>query len=175
MLSGLFQQELTRLAQRAADVKAQRATRDAFIQTEFPLMDAAFATMVDTTVGSDPHLAVTHTPATDTFTNHTFVTLNKTITNVQSTLYGNPENVLFTPSLESIEPDEFAVIHIATDGLPEVATENVGSPIFAAMLQRGVLMRGKTAASLVVPDAGNFTPLNADLLEGFLAALFIRP
>jgi len=174
MLSALFQQELTRLAQHAANVQARRAVRDAFIQAQFPLLDTAFATMVDTTVGSEAHLTVTHTPATDTFTNHTFVSLNKTITNVQSILYGTPENVLFTPSLESIDPDEFAVIRITTDGLPKVATENLG-PVFADMLRRGILMRGKTAASLVAPDQGNFIPLNADVLQGFLAALFIRP
>jgi hypothetical protein len=174
MLSVLFQQEIDRLAQQASSVQAQRAARDAFIVAEFPLLDAAFATLVDTTVGSEPHLTVTHTPATDTFTNHSFVSLAKTISNVRSTLYGTPENVLFTPSLESTQPDEFAVIRITTDGLPQVALENA-TGIFADMLKRGILMRGKTAASLVAPDGGNFTPLTADLLEGFLAALFIRP
>jgi len=174
MLSALFQQELTRLAQRASDVQAQRGARDAFIQAQFPLLDAAFATLVDTIAGAEAHLTVTHTPATDSFTNHAFVTLAKTITNVKSTLYGTAENVLFTPSLESIVRDEFAVIRITTDGLPEVATENV-APVFAAILQRGILMRGSTAASLVAPDGDNFIPLTPDLLEGFLAALFIRP
>jgi hypothetical protein len=174
MLSTLFQQELSRLAQRATNVQAQRAARDAFIQAQFPLLDAAFAAMVDSTVGSEAHLTVTHTPATDTFTNHSFASLNKTITNVQSILYGTQENVIFTPFLESIEPDEFAVIRIATDGLPDAATENLDS-FFGEVLGRGILMRGKTTASLVVPDGGNFSPLTPGLLEGFLAALFIRP
>lgn len=173
MLSDLFQQEETRLAQRAARVQAQRAARDAFIVAVFPVLDAAFAGLVDTTVGADPKLTVTHTPATDTFTNHTFVSLNKTITNVKSTLYGTAENVLFTPSLESIDADQFAVIRITTD-LPGVATEDLGSG-FADMLRRGILMRGKTIASLVAPENGNFVTLTSDLLEGFLAALFIRP
>src|SRR5260370_953162 len=142
MLSALFQEELTRLTQRAANTQARRAARDAFIQAQFPLLDTAFAAMVDTTVGSEAHLTLTHTPATDTFTNHTFVSLNKTITNVKSTLYGTPENVLFTPSLESIDPDEFAVIRVTTDGLSKVATENL-ERVFADMLRRGILMRGK--------------------------------
>lgn len=173
MLSSLFQQEETRLALRAASVQAQRAARDAFIVAQFPVLDAAFAGLVDTTVGTDPKLTVTHTPATDTFTNHTFVSLNKTITNVQSTLYGTAENVLFTPSLESLDPDEFAVISITTD-VPDVATESL-EPAFADILRRGFLMRGKTSASLVAPDNGNFVTLTPNLLEGFLAALFIRP
>jgi len=173
MLSALFQQEENRLALRAASVQAQRAARDAFIVAQFPLLDTAFASLVDTTVGTDPKLIVTHTPATDTFTNHTFATLNRTITNVRSTLYGTAENVLFTPSLESIDADEFAVIRITTD-LPDVATQNLDSA-FADILRRGILMRGKTTASLVAPQNGNFVTLTSDLLEGFLAALFIRP
>ena len=74
MLSELFQQELARLASQSAGVQQQRDQRDAFIVVQFPLLDASFAAIVDSTSGLDSHLTVTHTPATDNFTNHTFAT-----------------------------------------------------------------------------------------------------
>jgi hypothetical protein len=82
--------------------------------------------------------------------------------------------VTFTPFLESIDADQFGVIRITTDGLPDAITADPGEQIFADMLTRGILMRGKTAGSLVVPDGSNFLTLNGDLLVRLLAALFIR-
>lgn len=174
MLSDRFQGEMARMANQAAGTQQQRDARDAFIQTQFPFQDTAFANMVDGTIGKDSHLSVTRTQATDHFTNHSFATLNKTITAVQSTLYGMPEIVTFTPALESRDADQFGVIRITADGLPDSIVADPGSLIFAAMMKRGVLMRGKTTASLMVPDGSNFTPLNSGLLENFLVALFIR-
>lgn len=174
MLSDLFQQETARRAAQAALTQQARNDRDAFIVVQWPLMDTAFSNLVDSTVGTDSHLSVTHTPATDNFTNHTFVSLNKTITAVQSTLNGAPETVTFTPFLQSIATDQFGVIKITTDGLPDAIVADPGAQIFADMLSQGILMRGKTTSSLVAPDGGNFTNLTADLLQGFLAALFIR-
>ena len=174
MLSDLFQNEEIRRASRSAAVQQQRDARDAFIQAQFPLGDAAFSSLVDATVGLDSHLTVTHTTVTDHFTNHTVGTLDKTITVVQSTLYGAPEQLTFTPLLEAIAPDQFGVVKISSDGLPDSVIADPGAEVFSAMLSRGILMRGKTTFALVVPDGGNFTSLTTDLLEGFLAALFIR-
>jgi len=174
MLSVLFQEELARLAAQSAGVQQQRAARDAFIVAQFPLLDASFASTVDSAVGSDSHLAVTHTPATDHFTNHSFASLNKTVTGVQSTLYGAPETVTFTPALQSLDAAQFAVISIATDGVPDSTVSDPGDPAFLAMLQRGIWMRGTTVGALVVPQGSAFTAFNGDMLQGFLAALFIR-
>ena len=174
MLSDRFQQETARRASQTAATQQARNVRDAFIVAQWPLLDAAFAAMVDAAVGTEAHLLTTHAPATDHFTNHTFLSLNKTITTVQSTLNGAPEKVTFTPSLESKDADQFGVIRIATDGLPYSITSDPGAQVFADMLQRGILMKGKTTSSLVVPDGSNFMALSKELLEGFLAALFIR-
>ncbi|HEX2330564.1 MAG TPA: hypothetical protein VHN74_17710 [Candidatus Angelobacter sp.] len=174
MLSDLFQQETARRAAQAAITQQNRADRDAFIVAQWPLLDKAFSDMVDATVGSDPHLTVTHTTATDSFSNHTFASLNKTITAVKSTLNGAPETVTFTPFLRSVAPDQFGVVSITTDGLPNAITSDPGAQLFADLLKEGILMRGKTAGSLVVLDDGQFTNLTAETLQGFLAALFIR-
>lgn len=175
MLSDRFQEELARRTAQAGGMQQMRAHRDAFIATQWPLMDAAFADLVDSTVGVEPHLSVTHTPATDDFTNHTFASLDKTITVVQSTLNDAPEKVTFTPFLESIVPDQFGVIKVTAEGLPPYsASADPVTEVFAGMLQRGILFRGKTTSSLVAPKLGNFVDLTADLLERFLAALFIR-
>jgi hypothetical protein len=174
MLSDLFQQETARRASQAADTQAKRAARDAFIVVQWPLLDAAFTSLVSSIVGTEGHLSITTAPATDHFTNHTFASLNKTITTVKSTLNGSAEQVTFTPFLESIDADQFGVIRITTDGLPDAITADPGEQIFADMLTRGILMRGKTAGSLVVPDGSNFLTLNGDLLVRLLAALFIR-
>lgn len=174
MLSDLFQQETARRASQASATQQKRTARDAFIVVQWPLLDTAFAALVDSSVGTEGHLSITHTPATDNFTNHTFASLNKTITTVQSTLNGAAEKITFTPFLESIAPDQFGVIRISTDGLPYSITSDPGEQIFADMLTRGILMRGKTTSSLVAPDGSNFLTLTAGLLEGLLAALFIR-
>ena len=174
MLSDLFQEEAARRAAQAAVTQQTRNDRDSFIVVQWPLMDKAFSDLVDATVGNDSHLTVTRTAATDNFTNHTFPSLNKTITAVQSTLHGTPEKVIFTPFLQSVAIDQFGVIKIMTEGLPDTIVADPGAQVFAGMVNQGILMRGKTTGSLVVPDGGNFTNLTADLLEAFLAALFIR-
>lgn len=174
MLSDQFQQETARRALQAAATQKARNDRDAVIVVQWPLLDTAFAAMVDAAVGTEPHLTITHTPAVDNFTNHTFASLNKTITAVKSTLNGAPETVTFTPFLESIATDQFGVIKITTDGLPDSIVADPGAQIYADMMKRGILMKGKTKSSLVVPDGGNFLTLNKDIVEGLLAGLFIR-
>jgi hypothetical protein len=89
-------------------------------------------------------------------------------------LYGAPEKVTFTPALESRDSSQFGVIAVATDGLPDNTVADPGAPVFAALLQQGIFMRGTTVTSLVVPDGSNFTAFNGGLLEDFLGALFIR-
>jgi hypothetical protein len=175
MLGQSFQAELARLQDQAAvNIKA-RAQRDAFIQAKFPLLDAAFAQMIDAATGNGPALSVVHSPATETVTNHTFTTLAMTVTTIQSTLYGPQETLTFTPALESNDTDQFAIIKIAFDG-PGSGTGNVpNAQMYQTIQGRGILMRGSTSAHLVVPVEGkNFTELTASILEKFLAWLFIR-
>ena len=80
----------------------------------------------------------------------------------------------FTPALQSLDSAQFGVIGITTDGLPNSIVTDPGDPIFSALLQQGIWMRGTTTASLVVPNGSNFTAFNGGLLESFLSAMFIR-
>lgn len=172
MLATKFQETLAKLQADAVARQQALAQRDAFIQAQFPVLDAAFSAMVSRVCGSHPRLAVIKTAVTDTVTNHTFTTLSKTVIEVRSTLYGPLEVVTFTPALEAIAPDQFAVIRATTAGLT-VTGEGFASAL-KSLLDRGVLMRGKTSAGLVLAKGDGFEPLTDALLESFLAALFIR-
>jgi hypothetical protein len=170
MLAARFQDAVAKRLTATDRTQQVRADRDAFIQAQFPLLDAAFSTMMDVAVGTDPRLAIVSTPAIETFTNHTFASLAKTVIEVRSTLYGPTESVRFTPALQSIYPDQFAVIRVRTDGVPDLTA----NPLVKAIQDRGILMRGSTSASLVIPIGDNFATLTALLLEDYLATLFIR-
>jgi hypothetical protein len=175
MLGQSFQTEFARLQDLAAANLKARAQRDDFIQTQFPLLDTAFAQMTDTATGSGPALSVVHTPATETITGHTFTTLTKTVTTIQSKLYGPPETLTFTPALESIDTDQFAIIKIAFDGPISRAGNAPNAQMYQTIQTRGILMRGSTSAHLVVPvDGINFTDLIPSILEKFLTGIFIR-
>jgi hypothetical protein len=170
MLADLFQDVITSRNQANAATNEARAQRDAFIQLEFPVLDAAFAALVDTAVGVGPLLAVTHTAATDVVSNRTFVSLNKTITQVQSTLYGPAETVQFTPGLSFVYPNQFGVIAVTKDGGPDMS----GDPRVADVLNIGLVMSGTTKAAIVAPQGVNFTPVTAAFLQNLLAAMLIR-
>jgi hypothetical protein len=170
MLAARFQDVVAKRLTATDRTQQARADRDAFIQAQFPLLDAAFSAMVDVAVGTDPRLAIVRTPTTDTFTNHTFASLPKTVIEVRSTLYGPVESVRFTPALQSIYPDQFAVIQVRTDGVPNLTA----NPSVRGIQNRGILMRGSTSASLVISTDHAFTTLTAALLEEYLATLFIR-
>lgn len=172
MLATKFQEALDKLQADATSRQQASTQRDAFIQAQFPVLDAAFSAMVSRVCGTHPRLALVKTVVIDTVTNHTFATLTKTVIEVRSTLYGPLEVVTFTPALEAIAADQFAVIHATTEGL--TATGEGWASSLKSLLERGILMRGKTAASLVLAKGEGFEPLTDALLESFLAALFIR-
>ncbi|HYJ78716.1 MAG TPA: hypothetical protein VEW03_03865, partial [Longimicrobiaceae bacterium] len=145
-----------------------------FIPVQFPAMDAAFNGLVDAATGVHPRLSVVRTTLTDTFTNRGFASLNKTVTDVRSTLYGPLEQVRFTPALEAVDAGQFGIIRVETEGLTPRLPAGAGAAAQRAMLERGIVMRGIDAPSLGVPADGEVQPLTAALLEGFLAALLIR-
>jgi hypothetical protein len=174
MLADQFQEVQQELQDDDAERAAARAARDAFIAAQFPAMNTAFNGLVDEATGVHPRLSVVRTPLTDTYTNRGFASLNKTVTDVRSTLYGPLEQVRFTPALESVDPGQFGVIRVETAGMEPRLPAGPGAAAFRAILQRGIVMRGTDAASLGVPVEGAVQPLTDELLEDFLAALFIR-
>jgi hypothetical protein len=170
MLGERFQQIVNRRNQANAQTNADRSQRDAFIQAQFPVLDTVFAGLVDAAVGTGPLLSVTHTPATDTVHNRTFTSLNKTVTEVNSTLYGPTETVRFTPGLSFTYPEQFGVISLTKEGGPDPSAD----PRFSDVFRTGLLMSGTQTAALLAPQAGNFSPVTAAYLENLLAQLLIR-
>src|SRR5262245_34650857 len=97
MLAEGFEEALQRLAEEAEARDQARAARDAFIEAQFPLLDAAFVQMAREATGIHPRLAVVAVPVVETFTGRGFTALSKTVVEVRSTLYGAVESVRFTP------------------------------------------------------------------------------
>ncbi|MGH7393924.1 MAG: hypothetical protein ACREM3_31365 [Candidatus Rokuibacteriota bacterium] len=174
MLAERFEETLVRTQNEATERQQARSSRDDFIGVQFPRLDAAFVAMVRDVTGTHPRLAVVTTPVTETFTGRGFATLTRTVIEVRSTLYGAVEGVRFTPGLESIALDQFGVIKVGLDNLTPSFVANGTGPLFRSMVDRGVLMRGATAAGLVVARDTGFEPLTSTLLEAFLTALFVR-
>lgn len=174
MLAERFDEALEALAAAAAEREQARNERDEFIEEKFPELDAAFSNMVTAVTGNHPKLAVIKTVVTDTFTGRGFATLNKTVIDVRSTLYGPVEEVRFTPALESVDVDQFGVVRIATQGLRPSMGSGLAAALLESMLKRGILMRGSESAHLVVAEGERLEELVPQQLEDFLTALFIR-
>ena len=174
MLAEKFKIALEKLQAKAVEQQQARAARDNVIKVKFPELDSAFSNLVTTVCGSHPKLALIKTTVTDFFTNHSFATLDKTVIEIRSTLYGPLEKAMFTPSLESLDGDQFGIIKAATEGIDVRFGAGDHAARFKPILDRGILMRGRDATQLVILVAGNFEALTAQLLEDFLEALFIR-
>jgi len=174
MLSDRFATALDQLQEKAADRQAARDERDAFIVANWPVLDTEFADMVVDVVGAHPRLAVVAALVTDTFTGHSFTTLDKTVTTVISTLYGTAERVVFTPALEFVDANQFGVIRVDVDGFTPSLNGGIQGARFKSLLDRGVIMEGQAHASLSYKSNDHYEPLTAQLLEDFLAALFVR-
>ena len=175
MLADRFEEALIELQEKAAEAQTARSERDDFIKIKYPEMNTGFSGMVDNVTGSHARLQVSKSTVIDTYSNHSFTTLSKTVVDIRSTLYDKIEEIRFTPSLESIATDQFGVISVATENMAVPAFSNGSSELFQSILNRGILMRGKdSSASLVVEKGNNFEELTDQLLEDFLAAMFIR-
>lgn len=177
MLADRFQATEAAL-QAQAQARAQAsADRDAFIAARFPTLDTLMGTRLANTTGVHPRLAVVNTPLTDTFTNRGFATMDKTVREVRSTLFGPLEAVRFTPLVETGDADQFGLVRVEVEGGPAVRFPATGQGArFRSLLERGIVMRGRpdTGARLMVADEGGFTELSDALLEEFLAAVLVR-
>ena len=174
MLADKFKTTFDALQAKAAKDQAARLDRDKVIQSKFPALDAAFSKLVDGATGSHPRLAVVKTPVTDTFTNRGFTTLDKTVIEIRSTLYGPLERVVCTPGLESVDPDQFGVIKVAAHDVQAKPGGGESAIRAKSILERGVLMRGTTEAQLCIAIGSNYEPLSSQAIEDFLEGLFIR-
>lgn len=174
MLAERFRETLQRLEGVEAERRATRAARDQFIAAHFPTLDAAFVGMVRSVTGIHPRLAVVTTPVTDIFTGRGFATLDRTVVEVRSTLYGSVQSARFTPGLEAVAPDQFGAIRVTLADATAAFPANGQGALLRSILDRGVLMRGAEDASLVVATPTGFEPLAPELLEAFLTGVFVR-
>jgi hypothetical protein len=174
MLADRFALALDALQAANARSLAARNARDALIAVSFPQLDAAFSAMIDTATGTHPMLAITKTTVTDTFTNRGFATLDKTVTHIESTFYGVPEAITFTPQLESIVRDQFGAIHVTTSGFAITPTPQMLPSPLDQILAMGVFMFDPKTPVLGIPLPAGYEKLTAPLLEQFLALLFLR-
>lgn len=170
MLAERFQILTEQRLAAAARIAQARAARDAFVAVEFPSLNNALLAMVQAVTGSDPRLAVTTSTAVQAYPGHSFGSLSAIIIEVRSTFYGPVELVRFTPSLESVSKDQFGIVRIETENIPDLPAATSAT----AIRNRGVLMIGTSSSALAVPSDGNLAVLTPDLLEQFLATLFIR-
>lgn len=149
---------------------AARLQRDNFVAARMPAITAAHADAAARVCGAHPLLAVQRTTASQSFPTRTFGSLNLTTTTVRSTLYGPPETVTFAPDLEFLERDQFGVIRIRFEAAREPA---LPEPL-AAIVRRGLVVRGATTAEVVFPQGTGFATLTDAMLELLLCALLIR-
>lgn len=173
-LANKFTQVLDKLAEQAVAEEASRQVRDAFIKVEFEKLDQKLADMIGEVTGSHPRLVVVKTAVTETIVNRNFATLNKTVTEIHSTLYGTVERLRFTPGLEFLAKDQFGVVKVTSEDLPVRLGNGEKAALFRSVLERGIVLRGREAAHLMVSRDNGFAAFNAVFLEDFLTQLFVR-
>lgn len=162
-------------AQQAKDAARQveRAARDAFIQAQFPLLNARLLELVASTVGLHSRLAITTLPLIETVTGRSFATLNKTAVTVTAQVGLAPASVSFTPRLDFRLPGQFGAIDCSIDFVFR-PRQSRAEQRAARLLANGVQMQGKTAAFLMVDEPGGRVELSAAFVESTLAALLLR-
>jgi hypothetical protein len=172
MLADHFATESDRLALQAGNLGMARAVEDSLIESQFSVLNARFVTMVGVIAGQHTRLSVNTIPLVDTITTRSFTTLNKTVVEMRSTLYGPLERLTFTPALCFIERGQFGVIRLDWEGAaPTAGLQGTALP---RLLGRGVVMYGLPAGRLAVSDGTRFETLTAEVLEAALVALFIH-
>lgn len=174
MLAERFDEVLKKRAEETAQQARSRATRDQFVKTKFGELDTAFASMVEAVIGNHSKLVLVKTLLTDTITTRTFPSLDKTVIELRSTLNGPVEKVVFTPALEFATEGQFGVIAVESEGIRIDLGGDKQTPALKSILKRGLVMRGKKYASLGIEVGKQFKVLKEEVLEDFLARLFIR-
>jgi hypothetical protein len=158
---------------KAAARAAERAARDAFIQAAFPPLIDRFAALLGAALGIDSRLALTATPVTLAVQGRSFATLNSRDFAAQASFNAAPRMVRFSPRLDFRAPDQFGLIECALD-FPYVALRSRADSLAQALLGRGIQLRGKTSASLLLPLAGGLVEVSADMLEDAFHVWWLR-
>lgn len=153
---------------------AERATRDAFIQAQFAVLGARFEALLREALGLHSLFTLAVTPVSYAVQNRTFSVLNLNAWSIMATFNGVPQTVSFAPRLDFREPDQFGLVECAID-FAYAPLRSRGDAIAQVLLERGVQLRGKTAAGLVLPLADGPVALRAADLEDALRVWWLRP
>jgi hypothetical protein len=172
-LAARLQDYLDARAARDAARQAARLERDAFIQAQFPLLNASLITMIEDAVGLHSRLAISTAPMVETVVARSFTTLNKTAVRVSATLTGGAQSVAFTPRLDFREPDQFGAVDCTVD-FDYRPRRSRKDAIAVQLLAGGVQMKGTSSAHLMFAAGGGPVELTPGLIESALGALLLR-
>jgi hypothetical protein len=172
-LAAQLQDYLDARAARDAARQAQRLERDAFIQAQFPVLNARLIELLGDAVGLHSRLAVSTTPMVETVVGRSFATLNKSSVRVAAALNGAAQSVSFTPRLDFSQAEQFGAVDCTVD-FDYRPRRSRKDALAAELLAGGVQMIGRTSAHLMFQGSGGPVELSPGLLEAALVAMLLR-
>lgn len=159
---------------RAAALAAERLARDVFIVDRFAVLCDRFDELLRTAIGIDARVTITVTPLVLDVQGRSFATLPVDTWKVVATFNAAPQAVTFTPRLDFREADQFGLIECALDfGYAPGRTR--ADRTARDLLERGIQLRGRTVANLLLPAPGRVRELRAEDLEDAFVAWWLRP
>jgi hypothetical protein len=168
-----LQDYLDSQAARATARQADRLSRDAFIQAQFPVLNARLLELLTDAVGQHSRLAIATTPVVENVIGRSFTTLNETAVRVTATLEGAAQTVAFTPRLEFRGSDQFGAVDCTVD-FAFAPRRSRRDAIAASLLAYGVQMIGTTSAHLMLTTAQGPVEAGVSAFESALVALLLR-
>jgi len=159
--------------QRDAARTAARAARDAFVQAQFPLLNARLEDLLRSAAGTHSRLSVDTTAQVLAVAGRTFNTLPQTIVTVAATLDTQTLGMRFEPVLDARTVDQFGRVQCTIDFERTLRRSRAGA-IARALLTDGIQMRGSTSSHLLIAPAGAWVELTASDLEVALAELMLQ-
>ena len=157
----------------AAARTRERAARDAFIQAQFPLLNAVLVERITAAVGLHSRLALSTTVQTLAVTGRSFATLPQRVVTVAATVDVTPLRVTFTPTLDFRYPDQFGRVECVAD-FDATLRRSRAAAVAQSLLSEGIQMRGAFTAHLLVLIEGNWIELSPSHLVDACAALMLR-
>jgi hypothetical protein len=168
-----LQDYLDSQAARAAARQAERLSRDAFIQAQFPVLNTRLLELLAEAVGEHSRLAIATTPLVENVIGRSFATLGKTVIRVTATLGAGAQTVTFTPRLEFRETDQFGAVDCTID-FAYAPRRSRRDAVAASLLAHGLQLKGTASAHLIVASAGGPVEAGVSFFESALAALLLR-
>jgi len=158
---------------KAAARDAERAARDLFIQAQFAVLETRFDALLREALGLHSLCTLAVAPVSYAVQNRTFTTLNLHTWSVTATFNDAPQTATFAPRLDFREPDQFGLVECTID-FPYAPLRSRADTTAQALVERGVQLRGKTFASLLLPLPDGPVELRAADLEDAFSVWCLR-